>query len=221
MSIVSQTFGVAGQVDVTPRRVQLTVTDNFAAITTAGYLTEKGISPYVVYPTDIFDITYAYNNATGTGIYGEFICTISSSGLITLSPSNPWGLDNTFLPVLSFGGNSVGIVYAEQFGVYTLSGNILFYTLEILLSSKGSSTGNALITGLPPLTYVWGSANLYVNGITCTGTQYSAAYSPSPLGIVIQGTANTGVNTLCTDANFANNSYLAINGTYQYREYLS
>ena len=87
MSIVSQTFGVAGQVGVTPRRVQMTVTDGLAAITTAGFLQQADLAPNVVYPTDVFDIIYSFNSATGTGTYGEFLPSIAIGGAITLTGS--------------------------------------------------------------------------------------------------------------------------------------
>lgn len=85
MSIVSQTFGVAGQVGVAPRRVQMVVTDGLAAVTTPGFLTQENLLPYTVYPTDIFDMIYSFNTVTGVGIYGEFLPVISVGGSITLS----------------------------------------------------------------------------------------------------------------------------------------
>ena len=87
MSIVSQTLGVAGQNDVSPRRVQMTVTDSLGTITTAGYLNSDVLQPDVVYPTDIFDIIYSFNTATGVGTYGEFLPSFGAQGVITLVAS--------------------------------------------------------------------------------------------------------------------------------------
>lgn len=55
----------------------------------------------------------------------------------------------SWTPVLRFGGASTGITYATQEGYYTRIGNRVFIYGNILLSSKGSATGQADITGLP------------------------------------------------------------------------
>jgi hypothetical protein len=87
MSIFSETFGLLGQTGVSPRRVQLIVTDSLAAVTGAGYLTEQGLVPNTIYPTDIVDCFYNYNVATGIGTYIQLLVTVGSTGLITLASS--------------------------------------------------------------------------------------------------------------------------------------
>lgn len=84
MTIITSTFGLAGQDGVTPRRVQFVSTDTLATITGAGYLTQQGINPSFVYATDVFDVQYNYNVNTGVGTYVELIPTITA-GVITLS----------------------------------------------------------------------------------------------------------------------------------------
>lgn len=84
MTIVNQTFGLLGQTGVTPRRVQLVVTDDLTVLTTAGYLTEQGIVPNTVYPTDIVDCIYSYDKATDSGTYSEFTVSVAANGVITL-----------------------------------------------------------------------------------------------------------------------------------------
>lgn len=87
MAIITSTFGLLGQDSVTPRRVQLVSTDNLAAITAAGYLTQQGINPDFIYTTDIFDTIYSYNVATQTGTYIELLPTIVN-GVITLNAAS-------------------------------------------------------------------------------------------------------------------------------------
>ncbi len=89
MTVISQTFGLMGQEGVTPRRVQMVVTDSLSAVTTANFINPKAIQPSVVYPTDIFDIIYGFDTTAGVGTYGEFLPTITS-GVITLTetPTN-------------------------------------------------------------------------------------------------------------------------------------
>ena len=55
----------------------------------------------------------------------------------------------SWTPVLQFGGASVGITYSTQKGLYTRIGNQVYVWIIIVLSSKGSSTGSAIITGHP------------------------------------------------------------------------
>jgi len=87
MGIVNATFGLLGQDGVQPRRVQLVTTDNLATITKAGYLTEQGINPSFIYPTDIFDTIYNYNVNTTVGTYIELLPTIFN-GVITLNAAS-------------------------------------------------------------------------------------------------------------------------------------
>ena len=59
-------------------------------------------------------------------------------------------VDSTaFTPVLEFGGGTTGITYVVQEGSYTRIGNMVFANIVIHLSSQGSSTGAATITGFP------------------------------------------------------------------------
>ena len=82
--------------------------------------------------------------ATGTGI--AFPATQSaSSDANTLDDYE----EGTWTPVLKFGGATTGITYSTQNGSYIKVGKNVFITLYILLSSKGSATGIASITGLP------------------------------------------------------------------------
>lgn len=55
----------------------------------------------------------------------------------------------TWIPILNFGGASVGITYITQLGTFTRIGNLVICSCRITLSSKGTSTGNLMISGLP------------------------------------------------------------------------
>lgn len=57
--------------------------------------------------------------------------------------------EGTWTPAITFGGSSVGITYNTQAGHYVKVGNSVILNAFINLTSKGSSTGVALITGLP------------------------------------------------------------------------
>ena len=57
--------------------------------------------------------------------------------------------EGTFTPVLGFGGGATGMAYTQQYGSYTKIGNMVHIKMRVHLSSKGSSTGDATITGFP------------------------------------------------------------------------
>jgi len=79
----------------------------------------------------------------------------------------------TWTPVLNFGGATTGITYTTQQGQYSRIGNLVIAEFYIVLSSKGSATGAATITGLP-FTVVSGvslvsvSCGLYNNMVSLT-----------------------------------------------------
>ena len=66
---------------------------------------------------------------------------VSSIGFVTLPT-----LKVSFTPSLSFNGGTTGITYTNRNGEYMRIGNLLMFNLSILLSSKGSSTGDARIS---------------------------------------------------------------------------
>ena len=96
-------------------------------------------------------------NLTGNSTVGG---TLGVTGLITASAGMAVGgtgavntLDDyeegNWTPVLKFGGGTTGITYNTQIGRYTKIGRLVQVNITIYLSSKGSSTGVATITGLP------------------------------------------------------------------------
>ena len=65
-----------------------------------------------------------------------------------LNPAIP-GTVGTFTPVVKFSGASTGITYTTQTGRYRRIGNRVEFSAHVLLSNKGSATGNATMDGLP------------------------------------------------------------------------
>ena len=58
--------------------------------------------------------------------------------------------EGTWTPGFAFGGNAVGVTYtAGNSGIYTKIGRVVTVIANVALTNKGSSTGNATITGLP------------------------------------------------------------------------
>jgi hypothetical protein len=92
-------------------------------------------------------------------------------------------------PTLTFGGGSTGITYTIRTGHWVKFGKVVHAHCSILLSSKGSSAGGAVITGLP---YKTPSSN------TAAGTSpvYWTAMTASLVNLtaVVIGTDRTQVD---------------------------
>lgn len=125
-------------------------------------------------------------------------------------------IEGTWIPVLSFGGASTGITYAIQSANYRLIGRFIYSDFVIVLSSKGSSTGNAVISGLP-----FASANnLTQNVLVVSNLTFTAGYTTCVCSVTTGATLNLDqigsaqAITSLTDTNFANNS--TVNGVIVY-----
>lgn len=138
---------------------------------------------------------------------------INSSGQIVISGSS----SGSFTPILQFGGSSTGITYLAQNGAYSSFGNIVFFSINIILSSKGSSVGVATVAGLP----------IPASGATVLNTaNISAAnnlfFATSPLVASIQTGSVINLIRIVSgasevqldDTNFVNNTAFAISGFY-------
>jgi hypothetical protein len=93
MSIIFFSVGEASQVGEAPRRNKLVSSDNFAVITTPGYLNNSNTSGKQLFPTDVIDVIYNYLGSSnfnaasgyGTGTFQQFV-PVFNSGVITLQP---------------------------------------------------------------------------------------------------------------------------------------
>lgn len=143
---------------------------------------------------------------------GQF--SVDANGFVSLP-----GLTGTFVPTLTFGGTSTGITYTTQEARYTQIGNMLFFTVYIDLSSKGSSTGTAAIAGLPVDVGGISSQSCFAELDVIT---YTAGYT-APFLFPITGVSRTAqlwqsgpaVSTIVlTDTNFDNTSNIRAQGFY-------
>jgi hypothetical protein len=121
--------------------------------------------------------------------------------------------EGTWTPAISFGGGTTGITYTTQSGRYTKIGRQVFAQAHTTFSSKGSSTGGAVLSGLPfnvggitaPMSVGFYNAMASITGAihgTASGTQVSIYHSAA--------TASTQL----TDTNFTNTSSLVFGVFY-------
>ena len=126
--------------------------------------------------------------------------------------------EGTWTPVFAFGGASAGQTYYQQVGYYTKIGHRVFFNgICHLTGSKGTSTGDATITGLPfTAGSNWGSdsaVSVWEESITFANVlqaQINHGSNVIGLGEVTEG----GVISTLTDANFGNESWVVISGSY-------
>lgn len=126
--------------------------------------------------------------------------------------------EGTWTPGLTFGGGSTGMTFAAtRNGVYTKIGRMVQVTAYFVLTAKGSSTGDAVITGLP-FTIAntvgnYGAISLRLN--TVTFANYPQGYGDAnATTLTLDEITDAGVRTTLTDADFANTSEVILRFTY-------
>lgn len=101
-----------------------------------------------------------YDGNKNVPIPGNLVMSTADKGIDFSANSSAAGMTSellndyetgTWTPVITFGGASVGVTYdaALTVGYYTKVGNIVHVSGLLVLSSNGSSTGDACIGGLP------------------------------------------------------------------------
>ena len=122
-----------------------------------------------------------------------------------------WYEEGTWTPVLRFGGGTTGITYTTQQGRYTRIGRTVTIRFEITLSSKGSSTGEADITGLPFSAANLNAMSVYLYSNFLLTYKVGIAYCN---GSTINEIAANGTAAF-TDVQFTNTSRFWATCTYQ------
>jgi hypothetical protein len=170
------------------------------------YTERARIVPFGIQSTNSISVGGATPSSSGAGI--TFPATQSAS-------SNANTLDDyeegTWTPAVTFGGGATGVTYGSfNTGTYTKIGRIVTVVGNLDLTSKGSSTGNISITGLPFSGSNFGGAALTLYGLTFTGQAYG---QPNGSAMVLYQIA-AGVRTALTDTAFANDTSIGIQITY-------
>ena len=150
--------------------------------------------------------------ATGTGI--AFPATQSaSSDANTLDDYE----EGTWTPALTFGGGSTGLTYNSRYGFYTKVGNLVSVTCYYSVANRGSSTGAAIVTGLPfnlrGGSGMYSRAPIYYNGLASAVTT-EVCYSDGNTSYVnLVKQSGTGTSNW-TEANFTAGTDMMITFCY-------
>lgn len=127
--------------------------------------------------------------------------------------TNAFTTKGTFTPVLKFGGGTTGLTYTTQTAQYLQVGKLIHFDIQIALSSKGSSTGAATITGLPFSSAQNGFAGMcYFNNTAGNFASYTMGLIQGA-GIQLNYALAGGVANLA-DTDFTNSATIFLNGTY-------
>lgn len=144
----------------------------------------------------------------GTIATGGYTLTLAASGTPAYVNST-----TTWTPTLLFGGASTGITYSTQVGRCVRVDNMVALYVGIALSSKGSATGSATISGLPFSAGYVSVLPCRWNNMTSSLVNVSGYVQTSDIAILGITAAATNLNSI-TDAAFANNSVLIMMGVY-------
>ena len=119
--------------------------------------------------------------------------------------------EGTWTPELLFGGASTGITYDYANGYYTKVGRTVYVSAVLVLTSKGSATGNATVSGLPFATAAFPNPTMIHSLQYATQLAINLAYlantSTSYLMFTLAGVA-------LTDLSFTSTDTIRINGFY-------
>ena len=191
----------------------------FAATTSAelaGVISDETGTDKLVYntsPTFVTQITTPIINLTGGQVAFPAI-QAPSADVNTLDDYE----EGTWTMGVSFGGGTAGITYSSNTGYYTKIGNIVTISGLLALASKGSSTGDAYLTGLP-FTSVDNIAG-YTAVAICLGNItfaniYQAKIYNNVTTISLEEVTELGVGSQLLNTDFADNSSITVNGTYR------
>jgi hypothetical protein len=160
---------------------------------------------------------YKFRNATNTATY----ITLDSDGLkFNGDTASANALDDyeegTWTMGISFGGGTTGITYNGNTGTYTKIGRQVTVNGYIAMTSKGSSTGIAELTGLPfaipNANQNYASATIWYYLVNFTGQAQS--YGVLNQSNIRLNQTTAGVFSNLTDTNFSANSEIMVNFTY-------
>lgn len=141
-------------------------------------------------------------------------------GSITAAKLNASFYDTgTFTPALSFGGSSVGITYSNQTGKFWKIGAMVFFSVDIVLTSKGAQVGTARVDlsgiGLTPssTSFTHGTMQGSINTYPAGTTFILGEIVPSSTAMVLAA-VGAGNNTALTNTNFGNTDNFTLSGFF-------
>jgi trimeric autotransporter adhesin len=168
-------------------------------------------------PSAVQNNITAVNSAASTLSMGGSVKTFTTGAVNVPSMTNT----TSWTPTIAFGGAAVGVTYSSNTGVYhttTMPNGAVFVNFwgSIVLSNKGSSTGNLSIS-IPVATTNGSAYQFSVNGGNFSagaGTQLYGNVNNSGSIAVVNFMGNGLANGSVTNSTTNNNSTLVFWGSY-------
>lgn len=117
--------------------------------------------------------------------------------------------ETSFTPAIAFGGATTGITYTTQSGACTKKGREFTAIINITLSSKGSATGAATITGVPFTTTFATPASLRAYAVSYTGIP-QAFVNAGATAVTLEYLTEAGGNFSIDNTHFSDTSALLV-----------
>jgi hypothetical protein len=211
--------------------ITLSVATNITPANAAVAISPTGTGTVTINPATASTINNTSIGAT-TALTGRFTSVTATTGNVVIGTSGQ-GVDfsatpgtgtselladyeeGAWTPTIAFDGASVGVTYAFQQGSYTKVGRLVTATCFVSLSSKGSSSGNAYIEGLPFATSstYYAAGVIRISAITCSGP-VAVNTTPATTNLLFTTTSLLGVISIITDTNFSNSSSVIMTISY-------
>ena len=156
----------------------------------------RGGVNYKVDPTQFAELDVIGNIEVGGGVY--------LGGTVAANLLDDYE-EGTFTPALEFGGAAVGLTTTVLAGEYTKVGRLVYIRINVRFSSKGTSTGDFKITGLP-FTAASVAGGFSSQALTITAYNAFSGISDNFVGAAIENTTTAGLY-------FGGNSVTALNDT--------
>jgi hypothetical protein len=198
-----------------------------AQIETTKFSSDGGILYLKTLKTGVLSTSVTLNQLGDVTIdNGNLIMGTSGKGIDFSANSNAAGMtsellndyeEGTWTVGISFGGNSVGITTSRNTGTYVKVGRQVTVNGDLILTSKGSSSGAARITGLP-FTNGAGVSNLSPIILRLAkvtfANQLQGYVEVSATTISLEEITEAGTVTQLSNSDFANDSELMVTATY-------
>jgi hypothetical protein len=125
--------------------------------------------------------------------------------------------EGTWTMGITFGGNSTGITYGTNTGTYTKIGRKVTVNGAVSFANKGSSTGVALVTGLPFTigsgSQFWSAPSLWFNTVSFAN-QSQGRGVVNATWIELWEITEAGAISQINDTDFSNSSEIMVSFTY-------
>lgn len=147
-------------------------------------------------------------------------------GIGKVRDQTPAPNSGTWTPVLKFGGAATGIAYASglQAGAWARINDMIFWSLDISLTSKGSATGTATIDGFPFTGLSTNGASLAQGGVTVFATGMDTTAGSAPITGTLNATSmslravSAGAVVSLADTHFGASARLRMSGWFIARD---